>query len=129
MRRVWLMLAAGLIAACGRSDRLGDLKYYPGGSVVGATSFVGEAFGFPKASWEQVELRSEAPYVQVRDFYSKTAIRGWTSTFESEIPKSDGRVYSRYLADRTRRTFYIVTVEERQRSRDVGIILRRGLAR
>ncbi len=125
-----LLLAPALllIAACGRSDRLGDLPYYPGSTHVGKASSVGEAYGFPRSKWEQIELRSAAPYEQVREFYAKVAISGWTSTFESETPKSAGRVYNRFLADAKRRHFYVVTVEERQASRTVTILLRRGLA-
>lgn len=123
-----VLLAAALFAGCGRRDRLGDLPYFPGATHVGATSFVGEAHGFPRSAWEQIELRSTAPYEQVREFYAKVAVGGWTSTFESEMTKSDGRVYSRYLADGRRRRFYVLTVEERQASRTVTILLRRGLA-
>ena len=124
-----LLLIALVIAGCRRGDALGDLRYYPGATVVGATSFVGEAFGFPRSEWEQVELRTEAPYEQIRDFYAKTVIGGWTSTFESELPKSTGRVFVRFLADGRRKRFYTITVEERQTSRDVSILLRRGLAK
>ncbi len=124
-----LLPALIVVAACARGDRLGDLPYFPGSTRVGRTSLVGEAYGFPRAEWSQVELRSSAPYEQVRDFYAKLAISGWTSTFESEAPKSAGRVYNRFLADAKRREFYIVTVEERQASRTVTILLRRGLAR
>jgi hypothetical protein len=116
-------------AGCGRANALGDLKYFPGAGVVGTTSFAGERYGFPDATWDQVELRSSAPYPQVHDFYAKTAIPGWTSTFESENRKSNGRVYSRYLADDRRRRFYAITVEEREASHDVSVLLRRGTAR
>ncbi len=129
MRQTWILLAVLAIGACGRGDALGDLTYYPGATVVGSTSFVGEAFGFPRSAWEQVELRAEAPYEQVRDFYAKFTIGGWTSTFESEAPKSTGRVFSRYLADGQRRRFYAITVEERQTPRDVSVLLRSGVAK
>lgn len=118
-----------LAAACGRGDRLGDLPNFPGSTHVGRSSSVGEAYGFPWSKWEQIELRSAAPYVQVREFYAKLTISGWTSTFESETPKNAGRVYYRFLADAKRKQFYVVTVEERQASRSVAILLRRGLAR
>lgn len=125
-----LLLAPAVLlaAACGRGDRLGDLPYFPGSTHVGKASSIGEAHGLPKSKWEQVELRSAAPYEQVREFYAKVTISGWTSTFESETPKSAGRVYSRFLADAKRKQFYVVTVEERQASRTVAILLRRGLA-
>ncbi len=123
------MLAVIWAAACGRGDALGDLKFFPGSAVVGATSFVGEAYGFPRSAWEQVELRSAAPYEQVRDFYAKATIPGWTSTFESESPKSSGRVFTRFLADGRRKRFYVIAIEERQASRDVSVLLRRGVAR
>lgn len=129
-----LLLAAGALTAisavgCSRADGLGDLKYFRGATLVGTTTSSGEAFGFPDAQWEQVELRSEAPYEQVRDFYARLDVRGWTSTFENESAKATGRVYWRYLADNPRRVFYVIVVEERQRSGDVSIVLRRGLAR
>lgn len=124
-----LVPAVLLAAACGRGDRLGDLPYFPGSAHVGKASSIGEAHGFPRSKWEQIELRSAAPYEQVREFYAKVTISGWTSTFESETPKSDGRVYNRYLADGRRRQFYVLTVEERRASRTVAILLRRGLAR
>ncbi|MGQ0571703.1 MAG: hypothetical protein ACT4P5_19545 [Armatimonadota bacterium] len=129
MSRAWPLLAAVMIAACGRGSALGDLKFFPGSTVVGQTSFVGEAFGFPRSAWEQVELRSSARYDAVRDFYAKARITGWTSTFESESPKSTGRVYNRFLADRRRREFYVIMVEEREAAQDVSVLLRRGLAR
>lgn len=130
VRRVWPLVAAMLVAACIRpADALGDVKYFPGAAFVGSTSFEGASFGFPRADWEQVELRTQAPYSRVKAFYAEAGPKGWTSTFESELPKSGGRVYSRYLADARRRTFYVITVEERQRSNDVAIVLRRGLAR
>lgn len=128
LQRIGLLLAAVVAAACSRTNGLGDLKYYPGASRVGETSFAGEMFGFPAASWEQVELRSEAPFEHIRDFYAGARIAGWTSTFESEASKRPGRVYTRYLADTKRRTFYVITVEERRRTRDVSVLLRRGLA-
>ncbi len=128
-RRVWIVAAVLWMAACGRGNALGDLQYFPGAAFVGATSFVGEMYGLPRSAWEQVELRSEAPYEQVRDFYAKVAIPGWNSTFESDSPKSAGRVYTRFLADGQRRRFYVITVEERQASRDISILLRRGLAK
>jgi hypothetical protein len=127
-RLLLLVAIMGLAAACGRSTALGDLSYFPGATVVGSTTFVGEAYGFPRASWEQVELRTEAPYGQVRDFYAKLKVRGWTSAFENESSKSAGRVYTRVLADTRRRTVYVITVEERLGSRDNGVMLRRGLA-
>lgn len=117
------------MAACGRGAALGDLAYFAGASVTGSTTFVGEAYGFPRAAWEQVELRARAPYERVRDFYAGLRISGWTSTFENESRKATGRVYMRYLADSRRRTFYVIVVEERQRSGDVSILLRRGIAR
>ncbi|MBM3469912.1 MAG: hypothetical protein FJX73_03870 [Armatimonadetes bacterium] len=124
-----LLVPAMLLAgACGRGDRLGDIPYFPGSTHVGRASSVGEAHGFPRSKWEQIELRSTAPYDQVREFYAKLTISGWTSTFESEIPKSAGSVYYRFLADAKRRQFYVITVEERQASRTVTILLRRGLA-
>jgi hypothetical protein len=123
-----LLALAAVAAACGRNAALGDLSFFPGATVVGSTTFVGEAYGFPRASWEQVELRTEAPYRQVRDFYANLNIRGWTSAFENESKKSQGRVYTRVLADSRRRTFYVVTIEERPGSKDNGVILRRGLA-
>lgn len=135
MKRQALVLALLLVptmlltAACGRGDRLGDLPYFPGSTHVGRASSVSEAHGFPRSKWEQIELRSAAPYDQVREFYAKLTISGWTSTFESETPKSAGRVYYRFLADAKRKQFYVVTVEERQASRTVAILLRRGLAR
>jgi hypothetical protein len=129
IKRAWIVLAVLWAAACGRADVLGDVKFFPGASVVGSTSFVGEAYGFPRATWEQVELRSAGPYQQVHDFYAKTTIAGWTSTFESETPKSDGHVYTRYLADGRRRRFYVITVEERRTSHDVSVLLRRGVAK
>jgi hypothetical protein len=129
VRLVWLAVAALAVAACGRPASLGAIPHFPGAARVGTTSFVGEAHGFPASRWEQVELRSQAPYPQVRDFYRRVRVPGWTSTFESEVPKSTGRVFSRYLADSRRRTFYVMIVEERTRSRDVAILLRRGVAR
>ncbi len=128
-RRAWIVAVVLVMAACGRGNALGDLQYFPGAAFVGRTSFVGEAYGFPRATWEQVELRSAAPYERVRDFYAKADIGGWTSTLESESPKSDGRLYTRFLADGRRRRFYVITVEERQASRDVSVLLRRGLAK
>jgi hypothetical protein len=117
------------VRGCGRTAALGDLQYYPGATVVGSTSFVGEAFGLPRSAWEQVELRTEAPYAQVRDFYRAATIAGWASTFESESHKSTGRLFTRFLADGRRKHFYAITVEERQTSRDVSVLLRRGVAR
>jgi len=114
---------------CSRADALGDLKYYPGATVVGSTSYVGEAFGFPRSAWEQVELRTQAPYEQVRDFYRSATIPGWASTFETETQKSAGRLFTRFLTDRGRNRFYAITVEERQASGDVSVLLRRGLAK
>jgi hypothetical protein len=38
-------------------------------------------------------------------------------------------VYNRYLADGRRRRFYVITVEERQASHDVSVLLRRGIAK
>jgi hypothetical protein len=118
-----------LAAGCGRTATLGDLRYYPGATVVGSTSFVGEAFGFPRSAWEQVELRVRAPFEEVRDFYRSVVVSGWTSTFESETTKSGGRFFTRYLADGPRKRFYAMTVEERQVLGDVSILLRRGRAR
>ncbi len=129
MTRWWLPVIMVALAACGRSSGLKDLPYAPGALVVGETSFVGEMFGFPRSAWEQVELRVERPYEQVRDFYAKVAIRGWTSTFDSESSKSTGRVFNRFLADGRRRQFYVITVEERVGPRDVSVLLRRGLAK
>lgn len=131
MRRACILLTvvALAVASCRRGDALGDLRYFPGATFVGSSSFVGEAYGFPRAAWEQVELRTEAPYPRVRDFYAQTAIGGWTSTFESEATKSDGRVFSRYLADARRKQFYVITVEERVAARSVSVFLRRGAAR
>ncbi|MGH7407742.1 MAG: hypothetical protein ACREKF_07005 [Candidatus Methylomirabilales bacterium] len=105
------------------------MKYYPGATVVGSTSFVGEAFGFPRSSWEQVELRTQAPYEQVRDFYRAATVPGWASTFDGEAQKSAGRLFTRFLADRSRKQFYVITVEERQILGDVSVLLRRGLAK
>jgi hypothetical protein len=128
--RAWVLAAViALAAGCSRANALGDLRYFRGATVVGSTSSSGEAFGFPSARWEQIELRSQAPYEQVRDFYAHLDVRGWTSTFENESSKSTGRVYWRYLADNARQVFYVVMVEERQPSKDVSIILRRGLAK
>ncbi len=130
--RIWLAaltLAAIAVAGCSRRDRLADLPYFPGAAYVGATSFVAEQFGFPPAAWEQVELRSTVPYEQVRAFYAKTEISGQTATFESELRKSGGRVYSRFMADRQRRRFYAITVEERSAARDTSVLLRYGVAR
>jgi hypothetical protein len=128
--RAWVLAAViALAAGCSRTNALGDLRYFRGATVVGSTSSSGEAFGFPSARWEQIELRSQAPYEQVRDFYARLDVRGWTSTFENESSKSTGRVYWRYLADNARQVFYVVMVEERQPSKDVSIILRRGLAK
>jgi hypothetical protein len=135
VRRGWLLLVVVLwaavlwTAACSRADALGDLKYYPGATVVGSTSYVGEAFGFPRSAWEQVELRTQAPYEQVRDFYRSATIPGWASTFETESDKSAGRLFTRFLADRQRKRFYAIIVEERQPSGDVSVLLRRGLAK
>lgn len=130
INRAWPLLAVVLIAACGRpAGALGDLRYFPGAAAVGSTSSEGEFFGFPRAEWEQVEMRTQASYAEVKAFYAKAGPKNWTSIFESELPKSTGRVYSRYLADGQRRTFYVITIEERQQSKDVAIILRRGLAR
>ncbi|MDR7482661.1 MAG: hypothetical protein QN203_09140 [Armatimonadota bacterium] len=125
---VFLLAAVLLAAACSRArgQALGDLRFFPGATVVGTAAFVGEAYGFPRAAWEQVELRSEARYEQVRDFYQRLQIGGWTGTFESETRKSDGRRYTRYLVDSRRQRFYVVVVEERQRAHDVAILLRRG---
>lgn len=114
---------------CGRAGALGDVKYYPGATVVGSTSFVGEVFGLPRSSWEQVELRSQAPYEQVRDFYRAATVPGWASTFEGEAAKSAGRLFTRFLADGSRKRFYAITVEERQILGDVSVLLRRGQAR
>lgn len=124
-----MVVAALAVAACGRPASLGAVPHYPGATRVGTATFTGESYGFPLAAWEQIELRTRAPYPQVREFYQRARVPGWTSTFESEVPKSDGRVFSRYLADSRRRTFYVITVEERTRSRDVVILLRRGVAR
>ncbi|MDQ7858624.1 MAG: hypothetical protein QN174_05450 [Armatimonadota bacterium] len=129
MTRAWVVALALAVVACSRPAALGVVPYFPGAARVGTTSFIGEAHGFPAARWEQVELRTQAPYPQVREFYQRVRVSGWTSTFESEVPKSTGRVFSRYLADGRRRTFYVITVEERARSRDVLILLRRGIAR
>lgn len=129
MRRAWLLLVVLGIGACGRGTALQDLPYFPGATVVGQTSFVGESFGFPRSAWEQVELRVEAPYERVRDFYAKVSIGGWTSTFESESPKSTGRVFNRFLADGRRQRFYVITVEERLAPRDVSVLLRHGVAK
>ena len=124
-----LALCALALAGCGRRDRVGDLPFFPGASYVGSTSTVGEQFGFPPASWEQVELRIQAPFDKVRDFYAKTEIRGQTGTFENELPKSTGRVYNRFMADQSRRRFYVVTVEERAALGHVNVLLRYGVAR
>ncbi|MGQ0550405.1 MAG: hypothetical protein ACT4PY_12145 [Armatimonadota bacterium] len=129
MTRWWVPLIVIGIAACGRGSALRDLPYAPGAIVVGETSFVGEMFGFPRSAWEQVELRVERPYEQVRDFYAQVAIRGWTSTFESESTKGGGRVFNRFLTDARRRQFYVITVEDRPASRDTSVLLRRGLAK
>ena len=130
MSRSWLLAMVMVFAACSRQpDALGDFKYYRGATMVGTVSFEGEAFGFPRARWDQVELRTQAGYAEVKAFYAKAGPQDWTSTLESEQPRSAGRLYSRYLADSRRRTFYVITIEERQPSRDVAIILRRGVAR
>lgn len=132
MRAVWLLIAVLAVAGCariGRGARLGALPYFPGAAVVGSTSFVGELSGFPRASWDQVELRSQARFEQVRDFYAKVEIKGWSSKFETEVPKRTGRVFTRFLADNRRREFYTITIEERVPSKDVSVLLRRGLAR
>lgn len=121
-----LVLAAG---ACGRRGVLGELRYFPGAKVVERSSRVGEAFGFPRSEWTLVELRVVASFERVRDFYAGAVIPGTTSAFESAVAKSAGRVYSRYLADSRRQEFYAITVEERQGSREVTVILRRGVAR
>lgn len=133
-RRSWaagaLVLACVLaVASCARRDRLGDLPFFPGASYVGSTSSTGEQFGFPAARWEQVELRTQAPFETVRDFYARTTLPGQTATFENELPKSTGRVYNRLMADQQRRRLYAVTVEERAGARDVSIVLRHGVAR
>ena len=124
-----LALLALAVAGCGRRDRLGDLRFFPGASYVGSTSSAGEQFGFPPASWEQVELRVQAPFEKVRDFYAKTEISGQTATFESELPKSTGRVYNRFMADQSRRRFYALTVEERTPLGHVSVLLRYGVVR
>lgn len=124
-----LALLALAVAGCGRRDRLGDLPFVRGASYVGSTSSVGEQFGFPPASWEQVELRVQAPFEKVRDFYAKTELSGQTATFESELPKSTGRVYTRFMADQSRRRFYAITVEERVTLGHVSVLLRYGVAR
>ncbi len=124
-----LALAAIAAAGCGRRDRLGDLPYFPGAVYVGSTSSVGEQFGFPPAAWEQVELRTSAPFDQVRDFYAKIELRGQTATFESELAKSAGRVYNRFMADGQRRRFYAIAIEERPVARDISVLLRYGVAR
>lgn len=129
MRRTWPLLLVLGIAACGRGSALQDLPYVPGASVVGQTAFVGEMFGLPRSAWEQVELRVERPFEQVRDFYAKVAISGWTPIFESESAKLGGRSYSRFLADARRRRFYVIGVEERLTSKDVSVLLRRGVAK
>jgi hypothetical protein len=123
-----LVLTVLLTAACGRArgQALGELRFFPGAAVVGTASFAGEAYGLPRAVWEQVELRSRARYEQVRDFYRHLRVGGWTGTFESETRKSDGRLYTRYLVDGRRQRFYVVVVEERQRAHDVAILLRHG---
>jgi hypothetical protein len=126
----WPVLVAAVTAGCGRpADALGDIRYFPGATLVGSSSSEGEAFGFPRAAWEQIELRAQASYAEVKAFYAAAGPKNWTSAFESELSKSTGQVYSRYLADAERRTFYVITVEERRPSKDVAIILRRGLAR
>jgi len=66
---------------------------------------------------------------QVRDFYRSATIPGWASTFETETQKSAGRLFTRFLTDRGRNRFYAITVEERQASGDVSVLLRRGLAK
>ncbi len=123
------LVLALAVAACGRGEALGELRYFPGSTLVGRSSRVGEAFGFPRSEWSHVELRVVAKYERVREFYERAKIPGTTSAFESEVPKSSGRVYSRYLADSPRKRFYAITVEERQGSREVTISLRRGVAR
>jgi hypothetical protein len=124
-----VMLCALAAAGCARPDRVGDLPFFPGASYVGSTSTTGEQFGFPPASWQQVELRTEAAFDKVRDFYAKAAIRGQTATFESEQPKSTGRVYNKFMADQARRRFYAITVEERAALGHVSVLLRYGVAR
>jgi len=123
-----LTLCALPAAGCARRDRVGDLPFFPGASYVGSTSTTGEQFGFPPASWQQVELRTQAAFEAVRDFYAKTAIGGQTATFESEQPKSTGRVYNRFMADQSRRRFYAVTIEERTGLGHVSVLLRYGVA-
>lgn len=126
------MVIAGVLlaAACGRRGGLGDLRPFPGATEVGTSTFVAESlYGFPRASWQQMELRTHAPYAEVRDFYKQLSLRSQSSAFESEVPKSDGRLYYRIAADAGRKTFYVVTVEERRRARDVSIVLRRGVAK
>lgn len=122
-------LCALAATGCARPDRIGDLPFFPGALYVGSTSTTGEQFGFPPASWQQVELRTQAAFDKVRDYYAKTAIRGQTATFESEQPKSTGRVYNRFMADQARRRFYAITVEERAALGHVSILLRYGVAR
>jgi hypothetical protein len=133
MRRRWLLVLAAVAAAAaalaigiGRRGPIGDLQYFPGATVVGSTSSEGELFGFPAASWQQVELRTTVPYERVRDFYAAVTAGAASTTFESEVKKSGGRVYLRFLADRRRARFYAIMVEERQFSGDVSILLRSG---
>jgi hypothetical protein len=119
-----------LAAACARAPAsIGSLPYFPGAVVVGTTSFDGPLVGFPQASWTQVELRSEAKYEQIRDFYKQKALVNPGAAFENESQKRGGRIFLRFLSDRRRTEFYTITVEERTASRDVSILLRRGLVK
>lgn len=122
--------AALLTAACRRSaTAVGALPYFPGAAIVGTTSFDGPVPGFPHASWTQVELRSQAKYEQIRDFYKHKVLPNPGTAFENESQKQGGRVFIRLLSDRSRREFYTITVEERAAQRDVSVLLRRGLVK
>jgi hypothetical protein len=125
-----LVVGALLAAGCSRAPTsVGILPFFPGAVVVGTTSFDSPLVGFPQASWTQVELRSEAKYDQIRDFYKQKALQNPGAAFENESKKRGGRIFTRFLSDRRRTEFYTITVEERTASRDVSILLRRGLVK
>jgi hypothetical protein len=132
-RRARTLLAVGAIllaAGCSRAPRsVGILPHFPGATVVGTTSFEGPFAGFPRASWTQVELRSQAKYEQVRDFYKERVLQNPGAAFENESQKRGGRIFTRFLSDRARTEFYAITVEERTASSDVSVLLRRGLVK
>lgn len=122
--------AALLGVACSRaSTAIGVLPYFPGAVIVGTTSFDGPLAGFPQAAWTQVELRSQAKYEEIRDFYKQKALPHPGAAFENESQKRGGRIFTRFLSDRSRQEFYTIKVEEREASRDVSVVLRRGLVK